>query len=616
MLATRTLALAFTLLATTAGAASAQTPTRVTAGPQKLFHPACPGFQPNLKFDCYHNHAEVTTFLQEAARRHPQLARLESIGKSYEGRDLWVITITDFGTGDPLHKPAIWVDAGIDADEVVAIEAALGLVHRLLTSDDPQVAALRRTRTFYIAPSVIPDVSELHHTTHIRPRDTTMRPWDDDGDGLLDEDGPDDLDGDGQALQMRKEDPEGEWVKDERDERLMRQRRPGDEGPFYTLYPEALDNDGDGKYGEDPVGGIDPNRNYPGNWSLEQSGSGPFPGSERELRAMLDFVLDHPNIAASQHLHSSGGVILRPPSVPDLKLPAGDERLYVALSRRGLEITGYNLATPVYDWNWPRGSRNTKLGQVWRDREGKLQVGGEIASGGGYVDMPDDDPPGESAYPAYGGSIDGMYLLFGVLAFANEIYQMGQDTNGNGIVEPIEQLAYNDRALRGAAFKPWTPFDHRQLGRVEIGGWRKFGHNNPLPAELPREVERNVDFVLMQAAHTQLLEIAGVEAESLGGDVYRVRARVRNAGYVPTELEMRQLQGRAVPVRVTLAAGEGVELLSEQARQELGTLAGHQEKRVEWLVRAPSGGAVTVIAAHPKAGTTTARVALNTTPSR
>jgi hypothetical protein len=203
-----------------------------------------------------------------------------------------------------------------------------------------------------------------------------------------------------------------------------------------------------------------------------------------------------------------------------------------------------------------------------------------------------------------------------VLAFANEIYQMGQDTNGNGIVEPIEQLAYNDRALRGAAFKPWAPFDHRQLGRVEIGGWRKFGHNNPLPAELPREVERNVDFVLMQAAHTQLLEIAGVEAESLGGDVYRVRARVRNAGYVPTELEMRQLQGRAVPVRVTLAAGEGVELLSEQARQELGTLAGHQEKRVEWLVRAPSGGAVTVIAAHPKAGTTTARVALNTTPSR
>ena len=149
-------------------------------------------------------------------------------------------------------------------------------------------------------------MSERHHKTPLRPRDSTMRPWDDDRDGLFDEDGPDDLDGDGQALQMRLEDPTGEWVTEEDDPRLMRRRKPDDAGPFYKRYSEGLDNDGDDQYNEDWPGGVDPNRNYPGNWSLQQGGSGPYPGSEVELRAMLDFIYDHPNIAASQHFQVLG----------------------------------------------------------------------------------------------------------------------------------------------------------------------------------------------------------------------------------------------------------------------------------------------------------------------
>lgn len=587
------------LLGVLALPAAAQSPP---ASSPKLYYGRCPAFEAGMTFDCYHGYDEVEGFLREAARRYPGLARLDSYGKSYAGRDLWVLTVTDFSTGDPATKPALWVDGGIDADEVVATEAALGLVHRLLTSNDPQVQALRRTRTFYIAPVVIPDVSELHHTTPQRPRDTTLRPWDDDADGLLDEDGPQDLDGDKQALQMRREDPSGGWVRDSRDARLMRPRRPGDTGPFYRLYPEGLDDDEDGEYGEDPVGGIDPNRNYPGNWSADQAGSGPFPGSESELRALLDFALAHPNIAASQHYHSSGGVILRPPSVPGFDLPPADEQLYLALSRRGLEITGYNLATTVYDWNWPRGSRNTRPTQVWRDREGRITGAPGFFQDDFSAPVPGAAPAGESAYPAYGGSIDGMYLLFGVLAFANEIYQMGLDDDGDGVVEPIEQLAYNDRVLRGEAFQDWRRFEHPELGRVEIGGWRKFGHNNPLPRDLPREVKRNVDFALMQAEHMPLLQVGVPEVEDLGAGVYRVRATVRNSGLQPTELAIRQQQRTAVPVRVSLEPAAGVQLLTSDARQDIAVLSGYEEKRVEWLVRAPQGGTVTVRAVHPKAG--------------
>ena len=572
----------------------------------KLYFDACPTFAEAGAFDCYRNYDEVTGFLRDAARAHPELAELASMGRSWEGRELWVLTVTDRATGPPDAKPALWVDGGIDADEVVATEAALGLVHRLLTSDEPRIRELLRVRTFYIAPLVIPDASERHHATPVRPRDTTLRPWDDDGDGALDEDGPDDLDGDDQALQMRRRDPLGEWVQDEEDPRLMRRRRTGDVGPFYQLYPEGLDDDGDGRYGEDPFGGVDPNRNYPGNWSVEQGGSGPFPASESELRAMLDFAVAHPNIAASQHFHSSGGVILRPPSIPELELPRGDLSLYMDVAREGLEVTGYDLATSVYDWNWPRGSSNRKQGQVWRDREGR--VTSPLLGGDGYglppgrEDLHPLDGSG-TTYPAYGGSIDGYYLLFGALAFANEIYAMGTDYDEDGRIEEHEQLRYDDEEMDGYAFRDWTAFDHPELGPVEIGGWRKFGHNNPPPSQLAEEVRRNVEFALLQAEAMPRLAVEDVAVEELGDGVWRVTASVENHGRQPTELAVRRSQGRAEPVRVTL---EGAEVLDAPADREIQVLEGFGRAEVSWVVRAGGSGSFVVRAWHPKGGAASA----------
>jgi len=581
------------LLLLVAGPAPAQ------SSDQKLYFPPCADFAESYTFDCYHDYDEVTDFVEHAAEAYPERGRLESMGQSWEGRELWVMTITDYSTGSPDSKRAIWVDGGVDSDEVVAVEAALGVIHTLLTSQDPEVTELLATTTFYVAPMVMPDATHRHYTTPLRPRDTTARPWDDDNDGLFDEDWPDDLDGDDMALQMRVVDLQGRWVKDERDGRAMRARKPEDEGPFYTLYAEGLDDDGDGLYAEDSLGGVDPNRNYPGNWSIDQGGAGPFPGSEPGLRAMLDFIMARPNIAASQHFHSSGGVVLRPPSVPDMVLPRSDEALYLELSRLGLEVTGYDLATTVYDWNWPRGSKNRKPTQVWRDKDGEVKT---AFADLGAMSPPDDarrTAVGTTAYPAYGGSIDGMYILFGVLAFANEIYPMGEDLDNDGRRDTIEQLQYNDEQMDGYAFKEWTPFDHPQLGPVEIGGWRKFGHNNPPSNELHREVERNVAFVLMQAKHMPRLAVGEPEIEDLGGGVYRVTASVANLGYQPTELAIRVSQDRAIPVRASI---EGAEVLSQDSTIELGVIGGYEAAEASWLVRAPEDTAFTVRAWHPKAG--------------
>lgn len=572
---------------------------------QKLFFGDCAPFSVDMVFDCYRDFEEVETFLQDVANQYPASTALSSLGKSYQGRDLWLLTITNFETGPPESKPALWVDGGIDSDEVVSTEAALGFIHKLVTSDDAEVKQLLDRNTFYVMPNIIPDMSELHHRSPIRPHDSTMKPWDEDNDGLLDEDPPEDLDGDDEALQMRVVDPVGRWVIDEKDSRLMRRRKLGDAGPFYSLYGEGIDNDGDGKYNEDWPGGIDPNRNYPGNWNASQNGAGPYPGSEVELRVSLDFIQNHPNIAGSQHLHSSGGVILRPPSVPDLKLPASDRALYLAVSEKGLEITEYPLATSVYDWNWPRGSTNTKRGQLWRGSNGDIKGAESARFGGNFYGLSMD----EDNYAAYGGSIDGMYLLFGVLSFANEIYTFGEDTDGNGTISTLERLAFQDEHMDGRVFKQWTPFDHPELGPVEIGGWRKFGQNNPLAADLPREVERNVDFMMLQASILPHLDITEAEQEQLDEGIYRIKAKVSNLGFQPTELAIRRQGGRAMPVKANLSMENGL-LLSEEAEIDLGHIEGQSMTEATWLIRADAGTQVLVEATHPKGGTATLSITL------
>ena len=580
--------------------------SQLSASNDKLFFGPCNPFSKDMKFDCYHDFKEMSQFLKDAHKKYPQFTKLESIGKSYEGRDLWVLTVTDFSTGEPENKPGIWIDGGVDSDEVIATEAALGLIHRLLTSNDKEIDDLRKSRVFYILPNLIPDGSEQQHHTALRPRDSTLKPWDDDNDGKFDEDPPEDLDGDNMALQMRVEDRAGNWVKDEKDARLLRQRKPDDKGPFYERYSEGIDNDGDGEYNEDWPGGIDPNRNYPGNWSLKQRGSGAFPGSEVELRSALDFIYNHPNIAASQSLHSSGGVILRPPSVPEMKLPSSDLRLYIALSERGLNVTKYGLATSVYQWNWPRGSRNSGKGQLKRTDKGKIK-GMDPFDGGGnhYGQLMEED-----AYAAYGGSLDGLYELFGILAFANEIYRFGDDLDNDGRVSASEQLKYDDEQMGSKVFKDWTPYDHPTLGKVEIGGWKKFGHNNPLPPYLKDEIERNVEFMLLQARATPLLTISKVDQEYLGKNIYRLTTTINNYGFQPTELAVRVNNKKSVPVRTYLSVPKNVMILDEDTEKSIEKISGNGKEEVTWLVHGSKGSNISIVAYHPKGGKTLKKIKL------
>ena len=195
----------------------------------------------NLRFDTYYRYAELTPILQDLAAAHPQLLRVESIGRSFEGRDIWLATVTSFATGPDREKPALWVDGNIHATEVAGSMACLYLIHHLVTryAADPEVTRCLDTRAFYICPRLNPDGAEWALADVPRLIRSSTRPYPHDEEpigGLKRED----VDGDGRVLTMRIRDPDGPWKVSDQDARLLVRRDPAETGgAYYRLLPEG-----------------------------------------------------------------------------------------------------------------------------------------------------------------------------------------------------------------------------------------------------------------------------------------------------------------------------------------------------------------------------------------
>ena len=266
---------------------------------------------PDVAFDRFYRYDELTEILQGWAEEQPELVRVESIGTSYEGRDIWLATVTNFETGADLDKPALLVEANIHALEVTGCTAALHLIDKLLRGhgSDPKVTRCLDTRVFYIVPRLNPDGAELALADKPKFVRSSVRPYPrlDEQDGLYEED----IDGDGRILMMRIEDPNGAWKAHPDDPRLLTPR-DADEGPedgtFYRLLWEGLIRNYDGIQIKvaPPLEGLDLNRNFPVEWKPEgeQYGAGPFPLSEPETRAHMEAIVARPNITGYISYHT------------------------------------------------------------------------------------------------------------------------------------------------------------------------------------------------------------------------------------------------------------------------------------------------------------------------
>jgi len=265
----------------------------------------------------YHTYAEMTSALQALAGAHKTIARLESIGKTRGGRDIWALEIANPAGVPPAKRPALLLAASFEADHLAGSEIALAVAEFLL-KNYPATAEVKQrldSSTIYIVPRVNPDGAEGYFAPVKTGRRTNATPRDDDNDGRTDEDGPEDLNGDGFITVMRVKAPDGDYTIDPEEPRLMKRADPkkGESGA-YKLFWEGVDNDGDGFINEDPPGGVDINRNFAHDYPYYKAEAGPHMVSEAESRAVMDWIIAHRNVAAVLTFGESDNLIVPPTS--------------------------------------------------------------------------------------------------------------------------------------------------------------------------------------------------------------------------------------------------------------------------------------------------------------
>jgi hypothetical protein len=263
----------------------------------------------------YHSYQELTAALNATVAAHKDIARLVSVGKTGQGRDIWAVEIAN-PAGVPVEqRPALLVAGNFEGDHVVGSELALATVDYLLANYATDATVKQRidTQAFYVIPRVNPDGAELMFAAVKTGRRTNATSFDADNDGRADEDGPEDLNKDGLITVMRVKDPKGPYMIDPADPRLMKKADParGEQGG-YAIYWEGTDKDNDGFIAEDGPGGADINRNFMHQYPYFQPDAGRYMASEAETRAVLDYVLKHRNIAAMLSFGESDNLIVPP----------------------------------------------------------------------------------------------------------------------------------------------------------------------------------------------------------------------------------------------------------------------------------------------------------------
>jgi murein tripeptide amidase MpaA len=502
-----------------------------------------------------------------------------------------------------LEKPAIWIDANIHATELAGTTVALHIVHTLLTGygENERVTRLLDESTVYVLPRINPDGAAWALSD--RPRfirsSTRPYPFEEKAEGLHMED----IDGDGRILQMRIVDPSGDWKVSSLDPRLMEKRKPDEYGgTYYRLFPEGTIENFDGFIIKDapPLYGLDFNRNFPFEWQPEaqQRGAGPYPASEPEIRAVVDFISRHQNINVGITYHTQSGVILRPYSTkPDEQMETDDLWVFQEMGERGKEITGYPCLSVYHGFRYHPKSVTSGAFDDW------------------------------------------VYDHMGIFAFTIELWDLPgrAGIKDRNFIEwfrkhPHEHdlliLKWLEKNAAPGAIVDWYSFVHPQLGPVELGGIdRMYTWRNPPHAFMGEEAERNTPYALALADMLPRLAFHTLTMHRLEDDTYHLNLVVENTGFLPTYTSAQGKKRQAVrPVRVELDLPEGVILVSGRQRTELGHLEGRSNKlgvnfgsatsptdnraRAEWVLKGSPGAVIGLKVISERAGVLHQRITM------
>jgi hypothetical protein len=593
--------------------------------------PAAPG---------YKTYDQLTAAVRALAQSHGNVVKLVDLGRSHEGRSIWAVEIAN-RAGTPVDsRPALFVGANFEGDQLIGSELALHLARHLATSyaGDAQVKALLDNHAVYIVPRVNPDGAEQMFGALKSFRRTNARPFDDDNDGRVDEDGPEDLNGDGFISVMRVKDPKGPYMLHPDDPRLLRRADASrGEAGGWSVYWEGIDNDNDGFINEDGPGGVDLNRNFQHQYPYYQPDAGPHMISEPESRAIMDYILSRKNVAAILTYGASDNLIVAPTRQGALAPPQTLDLLAFAdASVERARTTGRFVDAGGQQAFFGGGGGGGRGGGAPQGRGGGpaprppattvntqdveyfRTISDRYRALTGARTAPFTRTPG-GAFFEYG------YYQFGVPSFSTPGWSLpgapqgaapqgapGGRQAGPGTGAPAAgadaaagSAAFDLRAAQAIAdgFIAWTPYMHPTLGPVEIGGFKPYAMTNPPASEIDALGTSHAAFAMYLTTLFPKIAIAALDASPLGGGLYRVTAEVENTGYLPTSTAHGVVSRSVKPTMVQLGVAPEAIVSGDPKTNFIQALAGSGRRQAyQWIVRGKPGQTVSLRAVAEKGG--------------
>ncbi|MBS0009940.1 MAG: hypothetical protein KFF49_00920 [Bacteroidales bacterium] len=636
-----------------------------------------------VNFDAYHGYTATTDYLKKVSAAYPGITELMTIGESTMGRPIHILVISNMNTGTTIDrhielrnkrkeniqnvpamknhqgKPGHFISGSTHGNEFTGTEVCLYIIDKLLSAygTDEKITGLIDSKAFYICPMINPDGVYNSVERGIAQRANSMLK-DDDGDGRINEDGPDDIDGDGFITSFRYKDDEGRYVIDDVDPRLMIRLGSNEktDKQRYALTREDIDNDKDGERGEDSEAGIDLNRNYPEGWWKDDGfpgGSGDYPLSAPETHAIAEFFTNYRNIMMAQFYHTSGGFTFRPMgTAPHSRLNPSDVAVFdYIMGKKYLEIIGENVPEA---WLHPENIDQYKKELEETDTDSYSKARGYELPRGWRVsyDEKDDERYG------YGMATDWLYAQYGIYSITTELWNPEADIPGLEVVDDenrrvaVERalLKYQDDKYGGELFIDWKPFRHPELGEGETGGWKApVSRNNALPGEpLLKVCEKHWQFELFRASLLPEIIIKDIKSNIIysgktsegtvqkSNDEFRVetgrgkgryhiieiRAIIENTGALATNLaEGDELPGNRQDVAWLVGERDNMEFIEGQPLVKLGSLGGREKipgvknkaskKEAKWIVAVRENTPLKIVVSSLKGGTVYKEIKIN-----
>ena len=490
----------------------------------------------------YSNYSKLTQRLKKIQQSNSSNSKLETLTKTVGGHTIWALTLSK---GDAKNKPAIAIVSGVDGKHILGPEMAVNIAEDILKN---HANVLEKT-TFYIFPNMSPNATENYFSALKHYENGNAKKTDDDRDGDINEDPFEDLNKDGVITLMRIEDPTGDYIALKEDERIVipADKSKGELGK-YKVISEGIDNDKDGKFNEDGSGGILFNKNFSYKYPYFKPGAGEHPISEKEHRALLDFLYKQWNIYAIITLGPENNL-----STP-LKYNAGGAKKRVVTSILKEDASLNKFLSKKY--NKITGTKNAPT---------------STGKGGGFFEW--------------------SYFHFGKLALSTPGWWVpkfkGDSINKASKNKYVNYLKWAKKENISNAFVDWTEIKHPDFPnqKVEVGGITPYKMYNP-PFKMVKEIsKKHTDFIIELTKLQPNITLKNIKVETVSKGFTRITVDVYNEGLLPTHTEMGKRSRWLRKIKVAIQLNKKQQLITGNKITLLTSIDGDSSQQFTWLVK-------------------------------